>query len=189
MNADFSDTNNWILLLAKNIIKHFSHLPNVQSFVAPKLQQAMSTNQTKTDYYELQDMPSLVILSYCTASMSNHHLMEPNNLLMLFIKMRLNPNLNKTHYNLLHTVQFESILAILSAKNTTINQDNARKAIQYAVDCLDIAKSETKCIILQCISFLLPFANLSSSNLKILSDAAWHGMLYHFIHITNFYLP
>ena len=192
-NADFSELNdkNWILDLAKYLLKYYGDLSSVESFVTTQLKRILTYIHGKYDYYVLQDFPSLFILSYCieyhyestkkvlqTLQNTNDNKSDTveNGLIILLLSLRLNPNITRSHGNTLQALQFNAILGILSDKTASINQDIARKVIQFAVDALDTAQSQIKANILECISSLLPFANLSTPNLKVLSDAAWYGM-------------
>ena len=58
----------------------------------------------------------------------------------------------------------------------TLNKEIARKVMQFSIDSLGNAQDDTRSKILQCITMLLFYSKLSTSNLKVLCDAAWYGM-------------
>eukprot|EP01084_Bolivina_argentea_P269672 458364_1 len=183
INTDFSCDKNWIFDLSSNLIKCYG---NKQSIITSKFKTIFIHICSKKGYYEIQDFPSLFILTlmikyhytFTKTIMENIQMNTnktiQNDLLMLLVSIQLNPCIKKTHYPTLQTLQFNGILGILSEKNIIINTEIARQIIQFCVDALDMAQGEIKATILECISLLLSFAKLSISNLKVLSDAAWY---------------
>eukprot|EP01083_Nonionella_stella_P294959 1002487_1 len=168
MHLDFSQPHHWMLNMAQNLIQYYGHLSTVQAWITAKLKTILTIWYSRSD--QQPEFPLLYLISIC---LKYHHqwttqilqnLKSENDtdsldhLLSLWISIRVDRNVNKTHCDTLQFIQFNAILGILSQQNPSISKETARTVIQFAVHTVDNTQTQIRASILECISLLLPFA-------------------------------